>query len=98
MLSIASEIRNSIDEKQALMSTGDGGEILTGGKIVGSYRSYVKMMASKHKQCDRHIYEDADVLVIDSFDGAKHSKSNKKTDISNHLQFSAIHSANDKPR
>ena len=76
MLSIASEIGTNVNEEQALMSTGDGGKILTSGKIDGSYCSYVKMMASKHKDYDRHIEVDADVIVIDSFDRAKDSKSN----------------------
>ena len=77
-LSLLSVIGTDFDEEQALMSTGDGGAILTGGKIDGSYCSYVKMMASKHKDYDRRIMEDADVIVIDLFDGAKHSKSNTK--------------------
>ena len=68
----------TIDEETALMSTGDGGEIITGGKIVGGYPCYVEMMASKHRKYNRNIPENADVIVIDSFDGAEHAKSNKK--------------------
>ena len=78
LLSVASEIGAEIDDDKALMSTGDGGEILTGGKMVGSYLSYIAMMASKHNDKGRSIPENSDVIVIDSFDGAEHSKSNKK--------------------
>ena len=78
LLSVGSEMGAEISEDTALMSTGDGGEILKGGKIAGSYASYISMMVSKHCDKDRSILQGSDVIVIDSFDGAEHSKSNKK--------------------
>ena len=78
MLGAASEIGAEIYEDTALRSTGDSGEILTGGKMVGSYLSYIATMALNHNDKGRSIPENSDVIVIDSFDGAEHSKSNKK--------------------
>ena len=71
MLNIASEIGVDIDEEEALISTSCDGEILKGGKVDGGYADYVERMG-------RGIEDGADVIVIDSFDGAEHSKSNKK--------------------
>ena len=78
MLDIASEIGVDIDEEEALISTSCGGEILKGGKVDGGYVGYVDRMALTHREYNRGIEDGADVIVIDSFDGAEHSKSNKK--------------------
>ena len=45
LLNIASEIGVEIDEEEALMSTGCGGEMLKGGKVKGDYAWYIEMMA-----------------------------------------------------
>ena len=79
LLDIASEIGVDIDEEEALISTSCGGEIWKGGKVDGGYIGYVERMALKHREYNRGIEDGADVIVIDSFDGAEeHSKSNKK--------------------
>ena len=78
LLNITSEIGVEIDEEEALMSICCGGEMLKGGKVKGDYAGYVKRTALKHIEYNRTIDDGADVIVIDSFDEAEHSKSNKK--------------------
>eukprot|EP00957_Ditylum_brightwellii_P037586 2842998-Ditylum_brightwellii.AAC.1 len=47
-------------------------------RIGGNYQDYMKMVIEKHVQYERGIKEGRDIIVINSFDGAEHSKLKKK--------------------
>jgi len=51
-------------------------EELTGAKLRGTYTDYKNMMIAKHKNSGRSI--EGNALIIDSYDGAIHSNTDKQ--------------------
>ena len=65
------------DIEMSLIKISNSGDEITGGRIIGRYEHYLELLVQKHVNFDRKICAGDDLIVIDSFDGAEHSKSNK---------------------
>ena len=63
-------------EEVALFKTGHAGTIIEGAKVEGNYEKVIMTMAKKHARNDRKLV--GDVICLDCFDGAEHTRSNKR--------------------
>ena len=52
-------------------------DLIDGAVIDGGYYHYIKLLESNHEKNGRKVKSGSDVIVIDSIDGAEHSRSNK---------------------
>ena len=70
----------NVDVETALLRTARNkdGDIIEGGKLDGTYSHYVHLMKEKHHDKGRCISDSDDVILIDLFDGAEHTRSKKK--------------------
>ena len=62
-----------------LRQTSHSGDTFHAARIDGGYGTYLDLMEVNHSYCGRMIDNNSQVIVIDSIDGAEHTRSNKKT-------------------
>ena len=55
------------------------GDRVMGARIAGTYSSYLSHMATKNSTYSRRLSDEDDVIVIDSFDSAEHSRNHKNS-------------------
>ena len=83
---------DSMLEERLVGKDDDDKNTVTGARIKGGYSAAVKIMEKKNKErmnrCKQHPPSNDSMIVIDSFDGAEHSKSHKS--ITNVISYSSI--------
>ena len=62
-----------------LRVTSNSGDSFHAARIDGDYGTYLKLLEDNHQKYEREVDPESQVLVIDSIDGAEHTRSNKKT-------------------
>ena len=80
-------IDNVADEEHILRQFGDNSKYeLNGAQISGGYETYIALLEKKHEKKGRRIDPIQNTFVIDSIDGAEHTRSKKN--ISSIISFS----------
>ena len=73
----------NISEEEELESVlrqiSNSGDTFHAARIEGGYSKYIDILEENHSRHEREIDSNSNVLVIDSIDGAEHTKSNKKS-------------------
>ena len=64
-------------EEAAILEVGRDDEKIEGTRIKGGYENLVKLMTNKSQRNTRQLTPEEKFLVFDSFDGAKHKKTEK---------------------
>ena len=74
-------ISADLEESEALMRTAYVGfdDCVMGAKIAGNYSSYLSHIATKHSTYNHRLSDEDDVIDIDSFDGAEHSRNHNNS-------------------
>ena len=74
-------ISADIKESGALMRTAYVGfsDRVLDTKIAGNYSSYLSLIYTRHSTYNRHLSDKDDVIAIESFDGAEHSRNHKNS-------------------
>ena len=65
--------------ESVLRQISNSGDTFHAARIEGGYSKYIDILEENHSRHEREIDSNSNVLVIDSIDGAEHTKSNKKS-------------------
>ena len=88
LLGLITQDSNEAEQLEFVMrKTSNTGGSFDAASIDGGYSKYIDLLESNHSKYGREIRSNQNVLVIDSIDGAEHTRSNKK--MSSIISFSS---------